>query len=587
MSMAYFDRILRGILVCLSLQVMGCGGFADREDGGPEHLSRLSGVYDQQIVLRLSEDSSHRNNYRFEVCLVDENLQEDSLTIWESSCVGAIRSENGENVLLSSEFIQNFDLSADEIEIMKRTHREYNDYLESLAAAPLLNSTYTIGGATLLGGAAGVGYYKLVTEPDLKKLADLRQNLLKTSNEWALIKAVSPDVISQLETSKTDLIGYVKEVTYKTLNHRLSVSSTDQARHVRDIMDQALSASVSSEGASTLLDPQRLIGRDHIYSQKFIDFVSQIQPEFDSAQKVHYALQTPQFYRPKIAHIYREWIARGYTVEEVFDEVFFEPFMKFSRMESMIHYAVQNIGSSHLTPSWIRHLSAMKFPFTVDAIGRSLSKGENHVMLSARDFVAGGGRSSMAQLSIDWMAKYESLMKTFPRLNPNHWNASTEFGDELSDLRSLKAKWNNRFPIMNDLEKRLNSLSREVRHKSIRFLAKNILGAMVLVAVSGAGLNALITWVEGDFQAIHTAAQPIIKKYDDLKRLTQQNLTTDHHDRVRSVPQVLEALSVWVSLLHATDLLSQPYSVCVPQKTDFDESVPSFKVSCVPLPDLS
>ena len=570
------NRLVPAILTTLSLILMSCGGSTD-----DTHSSQLSGIYDEKILLRLSEDPQNLDMYRLEVCIADDKAPH------EPSCVGAIRSQNGEHVLLSKALIQSIELSDNELETIKNTHSEYQNYLASLTAAPDLHKLYTIGGGVLIGGGAGVGYYKLVSEPNIKKLAELRGQFQKASKELALAKAVPPDVLAELEVTEAGHIPQLQRLSHKTLHHYLSVDSTEQARYVREILDQALEASVPTHSASTLSDPKWLAGRNHIYSQKFIDFVSQVQPEFDSAKKVHYALETPQFYQPEIAYIYREWIAKGYAPEQIIDEKFFEPLMKFSKMESMIYHTVQNIGLSHLTPSWIRHQSVVHYPFHVNSFAKSLSKGETRVLMSAREFFMAGGHSPTAQQSLNWIANYDRLVQVFPSLSfkQTAQGISDDLSSEMANLKLLKNSGDNRQALISTLESRFKKLKRELSTTNIRLLAKNIIGAFVLIAVGSVGLNALISWQGKDYEVHFAAAQKIIRKYTDLEIALQNGLSASDLDRVNSVPEVLEALSVWISVfpdLH-DKISADPHSICIPQKTGLTE--PFFKVSCQLLSD--
>lgn len=594
----FIHRLLPSILMALSLLLMSCGSSTDDSD--------LSGVYDQKNMLRLSEDPKHLDMYRLEVCLVDDN-SEGSVTPHEPSCVGAIRSQNGENILLSKALIQSIELSHDDLETLKQTHSEYQNYIASLKSAPKLNGLYTIGGGVLTGGAAGIGYYKLVAEPDIKKLDELRGHLQKASKELTFATAVPSDVLKELPLTEADNIHQVQQLTHKTLQHYLSVDSTDQARHVRKMIELALETSVSTGNASTLASPKWLAGRDHIYSKQFINFVSQVQPEFDSAQKVHYALQTPQFYQPKIARIYREWIAKGHAPEQIIDEVFFEPLMKFAQMESMMHHAAKDIGPSHLTPSWIRHLTKIHYPSRLDTFAKSLSKGETHVLMMAREFFIKNGQSSIAQLSLDWADKYDQLIQAFPnfKLKQTALNLSDDLADGIADLRLIKNPpnhrllnttekealssvnslflLNNRLTLLRTLESKHQKLTRELNAKNIRLIAKNMIAAVVLIAAISAGISAILTWSEQDSNVNYSAAQIIIQKYNDLELALHKGLTTSEQSRVNSAPEMLKALSVWISVLHAEKVSSLPHSICIPQRTGFTN--PSFKVSCQHLSD--
>ena len=301
--------------------------------------SELQAVYDDDYALRLAKvDLGGEAGYRFESCFSDGKGR-----VLESSCVAALRSHKGEEVILTLQSPDDLKVSEPEATLQSRMDEKWQHYRSRIdeqwqhhraqlpSDSKLTAGAVVLGGTGMLGGVAGgkaVGHAEKVV------------NYLN-SQTFKEAGPLDPDKVA-VDT----FYGADRYRPFATLGHIEDAVQVAESELRAQGLDPTKMPQVTA--------PELNYKTDLIVSEKFQDFF-ELELRFELRAKGYsslQALQDPLHYinytagtdRDVFKTVVQKFLKKGHKVSDIFYPRYFKDFKAYYLIERKLYEGVTQVG---------------------------------------------------------------------------------------------------------------------------------------------------------------------------------------------------------------------------------------------------
>ena len=301
--------------------------------------SELQAVYDDDYALRLAQvDLGGEAVYRFESCFSDGKGR-----VLESSCVAALRSHNGEEVILTLQSPDDLRVSEPEATLQSRMDEKWQHYRSRIDEqwqhhrAQLPSDSELTAGAVVLGGTGmlgGVAAGKAVGNAE-KVVNYLNSQMFKEAGP------LDPDKIAVHTFYGAD--RYRPFATLGQIEDAVQVAETE-------LRAQGLNPTKMPK----ITAPELNYDKDLIISKKFqnfflIEFKSELKAKGYSSLQV---FQDPFEYiayktgtdRDVFKAAVQKYLKQGHKVSDIFQRRYFNAFKAYYLIERKLYEGVTKVG---------------------------------------------------------------------------------------------------------------------------------------------------------------------------------------------------------------------------------------------------
>lgn len=575
--------VLRYLMIALmSLSCNSCKSLFSDEGSSSE--SSIKSVMDETYLLKLSQ-SGQEGYFRFEVCLIDD----------DESCVGGLRTDQGEDLVFSAEIIDKARLSENQALELKKVHDEYHNYNQAISRGLGTHISQFAGGSSIVigGGILGQKLHKYGVKLN-NDLRDIDRELYEVKGDTLgdhMFNVKNTDEQARLMRLKQSL-EYRAQMTQTGFLQKEFGSSTLME------VDQKLSRyekQITSAGLNTTKTPQPVPAKyfhtvevglkkyKTIFSQSFIDFyfsrIPQTNPDLsDYAEAMDRLLGQGKVYDAE--QLIKMWAQRGYTDIQMIHKPFrpqLERFFVFNHIESLVN--------PHSSGRVARNM---------DEFTAAVISGNKQLLKAAQRFSHHRGVSPIAVSRIKWIQRYRAIVPDnrvsllaleSGSMRPKVLDRQTsellkEVSEKLAPINEAVEGAQKRA----DIVRRYQAVSDDVvRHLDIasKGLIGITMGRVLGAGIAFAGLVGFVFHVVDPRNSASTAdyeaAKPIIDRYDKLQVMIDQSsplMSTDPdvQQQVPSVVDLLFGLAIWQNTISVASADVVVSDICLPVRSQNGDS---------------
>lgn len=484
----------------LMLLMMGC---KTSRSGGEVPNSSLSGIFDSQHVLRLAP-VGYFGVYRFEVCLVE--VLNGSLSD-SDHCVGALKTNSGEDLLLTLEIIEDMSLSEKDKARLQNTHSDYQAYQRSLANRGRDKTLMSAGSAGLVIGGGSLEYKMYrdwkaarTSYPEVLKTIDdkvaaqhshqsrslVDQKRIKALNEMVGDMESAQESKMQISSQMDEELAKLKGIEEKIAQQKQKLNPYDIVRQklagasLDDISKESESIASRFRRAGLSLDlspgsvashPADLANRKTLLSDKFLDFLMDSIGLEKTSEMKDFLISFGYNDQNLDLNLFKKWKDSGGTIREVIEPGFLEDLFKYNRIENALlpqHPTPVAMKSSKGGGFLSRFLpkgkkakvvavaaDSLALPQNMAELTKAFEAGDYRFLKSAVNFIQSGGVPPTALALHQKYVGYQSIL-------PQSKLFLTQLEDEAkSTLQKISDLEQQVKTVDADLDRRFASLSQE------------------------------------------------------------------------------------------------------------------------------
>ena len=600
------------ILPMLTAASLLLGGCSTSTLNSEAETSSLKGVYDTKYYLQLVPVGD-LDAYKFETCLVG------SL----DSCVGALKTNTGEDLLLTIKTLTELSLTEWEKIALLKNHEEYLAYQESLnrrgadiALAAGVSSGVVIGGGAVTIGAKEVtvemadravrvaaeareakenvirkaGEELGASEKITAHLADMSGLQAKVKADQSALqllqkeKAVEVDKLERLlnELTKFRGGGVIKG---KAVDNKTQLASEGKASIMKKLQAAGLSI---DEAPKALITAGELGERTTLISDKFLKFVAEedgaeLSAEFYQDVVKSFGVKPNQL----SSDLYKKWMSRGGKITEIFEsEYFLTKIFEYNRIENALSGTAEAAGG-------VVRLA----PENIDELAHAFEAGDFGFFKNSQEFVESLGHSPRAVGLYGQLGGVDEIMvfhyeETMESLITKAENRIANLDDQMKTLtkgidQNLEKIVGNVDSIkggvyalgskkFQEATKLVEEADKLVRHtKWLRKLAPPAVMVVTAATVFGVGYV-----VAKDHVRAHADVQDVLAQHDELSTLVTYgspllSVEDTYNELVSSVETVLLNFAKWQVLLASSSSESSIVveKICLPKVSSVEDGL--------------
>ena len=597
------------LLAVISLTLGACkttGGF--KETG----QSSLQGIFDDSHILRLTSVGGFGGVYKFEIC-----LSAGFGRAQPNTCIGALKTNTGEDLLLTMDMIEGMYLSPEQKQHLLERHNEYDAYQQALS-----NTARNVGtgagatGGIILGGSGGVYGLHRMKQGATQKLAEVQKSIADQQNKMSvsqaqrnvsdsdrleeikkLISQTQDDqkTLTQLSEESAGELAKLKGLEEELAKQKAVVSKFDgiQARLGLASLDEVgksmvdITSKLKAAGLSVDTPPQalasasELAGRKTLITDKFIEFViedvgGEFTGEIREAMTASFGLN-PDKIDPEL---FKRFQASGGKLDEIVDPAFINKVFAYNKIEN----ALLGKGANQ----------QFARPQNMEQLAKAFETGDFRFLKSSLEFVQSGGVSPTATSLYTKLQSYKAVM-------PQNKLILTQLESQVKESLNRRVALDDKAKALEETiqkrlaqggedlagvsktrgaefvrqgEEALGKLMKEadVLARKIKIAPKGIAGVVVAGVAAAAGVVGITTKT---YLEPRQNVKGIMDQYDELEVLLGSSsplFTSDpsYNAPVQSVEAILYNFAVWQSQewIDTQDTGIVVREVCLP-KTGF------------------
>ena len=437
------------LLAVISLCLGACN--SSKESSIETESTTLKGVFDETYILRLTSISGF-DAYKFEVC-----LSAGFGRAQPNTCVGALKTNTGEDLLLTMDMIEGMYLTPEQKQHLLERHNEYDAYQQALSnTARNVAAGAGATGGIILGGTGGVYGLHRMKQGATQKLAEVQKSIADQQSKMSVSQAqrnVSDsdrlEEIKKLITQTQDdqktltqlseesaselakLKGLEEELAkqkavvskFDGIQVRLGLASLDEVSNsMVDITSKLKAAGLSVDTPpQALVSASELAGRKTLITDKFIAFViedvgGEFASEIREAMTVSPGLNSLAIRRllrrenigevmalslglnpDKIdPELFKRFQASGGKLDEIVDPAFINKVFAYNKIEN----ALLGKGANQ----------QFARPQNMEQLAKAFETGDFRFLKSSLEFVQSGGVSPTATSLFTKLQSYKAVM---------------------------------------------------------------------------------------------------------------------------------------------------------------------------------
>lgn len=590
--------------------------------------SSLKGVSDAKYYLQLRPVEDVRA-YKFEICLTDSQGRGDDIA---GDCVGAIKTNTGDDLLLPIQTISKLSLTESEKTTLLKNHEEYLAYQQSLqsrghdvAKAAGISAGIIFGGSAVtlatkqiademaqravgLADSAREGKEEYIRKAAEKAgasdyiqghLGELKGLLVKVKGEQNALQVLQQEKVvesGRLQSLLDELTEFRGGgvINGKEIDVQTQLASESMASGIKKLQAAGLSIYEFPKG---LVTAQELGNRTTLISDKFLKFVAEeVGDKYGDALTDEFllGLQPEKFSRD----LYEKWISYGGKITEIFESEFYlTKIFEYNKIENALSDTAESAGGG-----------VRLGPENIDELAYAFESGDFRFFKDSQEFVDSAGRSPKAVALYDHLMDVDTVMafhyeESMEGLIKEAKNNIASFDDRMKTITksidlnldkilghvstvrgTIRASiGGKKFQEATNLVERADKLAKETKW------GQKILPPVMIVATVAAMLGVGYVFAK-DHVTAYANVQDVLDQHDELSTLVSYGsalLSVDDtiNESVSSVETVLLNFAKWLTLVSSYSSESNIVveKICLPKASSFEDVSPEAECQTIDL----